>query len=158
MSHSTVEVEATEWVEPVLVWIAICMPTGSGKSALCKFLKSLVDKARANCGLTDADPSWCLDDQTFEKMGSLMSENHGKLLGLYDELAMFLSQINVFRGRGLSDSHELALFLQLYGGNSWVRRTGKTAMCLCKTVYLYTSYFNQLQSQVMPILACIEPE
>lgn len=87
-----------------------------------------------------------------------MSENHGKLLGLYDELAMFLSQINVFRGRGLSDSHELALFLQLYGGNSWVRRTGKTTMCLCNTVYLYTSYFNQLQSQVMPILACIEPE
>ena len=125
MSHSCVEVEATDWVEPVLVWIAICMPTGSGKSGLCKFLKSIVDEARAKRGLTEIDPSWMLDDQSFEKMGSLMAENHGKLLGLYDELAMFLSQINVFRGRGLSDSHELALFLQLYGGTSWVRRTGK---------------------------------
>ena len=67
MSHSVVQVEGTECVEPVLLWIAICMPTGSGKSALCKFLKSLVDKARINCG---ADPSWCLDDQSFEKMGS----------------------------------------------------------------------------------------
>ena len=36
-------------------------------------------------------------------------------LGLYDELAMFLSQINVFRSKGLSDSHEMAVFLQLYG-------------------------------------------
>ena len=54
--------------------------------------------------------SWMLNDQSFEKMGSLMADNHGKLLDLYDELAMFLSQINIFRGRGLSDSHELALF------------------------------------------------
>ncbi len=124
MSHSTVELEATEWVEPVLLWISTCMLTGSGKSALCKFLKSLVYKARSNCGLTDEDPSWCLDDQSFEKVVSLLSENHGKLLGLYNELAMFLSQINVFRQRALSDSHELALVLQLYGASSWVRRTG----------------------------------
>ena len=46
----------------------------------------------------------------------MMNENNWKILGLYDELPMFLSQINVFRGRGLSDSHELAL-LQLYGGS-----------------------------------------
>ena len=100
------------------------MPTGSGKSGLCKFLKALVDKARVKCGLSCADTSWCLDDQSFKKMGSLMSENHYKLIGLYDELAMFLSQINVFRGRGLADSHELALFLQLYCANAWTRRTG----------------------------------
>ena len=93
MSHSCVEVEATDWVEPVLIWISICMPTGSGKSGLRKFLKSVVEKARANCGLTKVDPSWMLDDQSFEKMGSLMADNHGKLLGLYDELAMFLSQM-----------------------------------------------------------------
>lgn len=126
MTHSCVEVEATDWVEPVLIWTAICMPTGSGKSGLCKFLKSLIDRAREKCGLSEVDPSWLLDDQSFEKMGSLMADNHGKVLGLYDELAMFLSQINVFRGRGLSDSHELALFLQLYGGNQLVRRTGNT--------------------------------
>ena len=115
MSHSTVEVEPTEWVEPVLLWIAICMPTGSGKTALCKFLKSLIDKARANCKLTKADTSWCLDDQSFEKMGSLMSENHCKLIGLYDELAVFLSQINVFRGCGLSDSFQSYIFCRLQG-------------------------------------------
>lgn len=124
MSHSTVQVEGTDWMEPVLLWIAICMPTGSGKSALCKFLKSLVERARSECNLTEDDPSWCLDDQSFEKMGAIMSENYGKLLGLYDELAMFLSQINVFRSRGLSDSHEMAVFLQLYGASSWIRRTG----------------------------------
>ena len=54
-----------------------------------------------------------------------MCENSWKLLGLYDELPMFLSQINVFRGRGLSVSHELALLLQLYGASQWVRKTGK---------------------------------
>lgn len=53
-----------------------------------------------------------------------MFQNHWKLLGLYDELSMFLSQVNIFRGRGLSDSHELAVFLQLYGAEQWVRKTG----------------------------------
>lgn len=41
-----------------------------------------------------------------------------------DELSMFLSQMNVFRGKGVTDSHEVAVFLQLYGGNPWVRKTG----------------------------------
>ena len=123
MSHCAVEVEGTDWVEPVLRWISICMPTGSGKTSLCKYLKRLVDKTHANIGADN--PSWYLDDQSFEKMGAMMHENHSKLMGLYDELAMFLSQMNVFRGEGVTDSHELAVFLQLYGANSWVRKTGK---------------------------------
>ena len=124
MSHSTVAVEGTDWIEPVLLWISVCMPTGSGKSSLCKYLRKLVEDARSNSGLEENKPSWFLDDQSFEKMGALMSDNSWKVLGLYDELPMFLSQINVFRGRGLSDSHELALLLQLYGGSQWVRKTG----------------------------------
>ena len=125
MSPSTIEVEDTDWIEPVLVWIAVCMPTGSGKSGLCKFLKNLIKKAREEAGLTEEDTSWCLDDQSFEKMGELMADNYGKSVGVYDKLAMFLSQINVFRSRGLCDSHELAVFLQLYGGSSWTRKTGR---------------------------------
>lgn len=124
MSHSTIEVQDTDWIEPVLVWIGICMPTGSGKSGLCKFLKNLIKKATEEAGMSAEGASWCLDDQSFEKMGALMADNHGKSIGVYDELAMFLSQINVFRSRGLCDSHELAVFLQLYGGCSWTRKTG----------------------------------
>ena len=123
MSHSAVEIEGTDWVEPVLLWISICMPTGSGKSSLCKFLKRLVDDTRVCTGIDS--PSWLLDDQSFEKMGALMHENNSKLLALCDELAMFLSQMSVFRSKGGADSHELALFMQLYGANSWVRKTGE---------------------------------
>lgn len=72
-------------------------------------------------------------------MGDLMFNNHWKLLGLYDELPMFLSQVNIFRGKGLSDSHELALFLQLYGSEQWVRRTGKYGD-IVKPLYLECSY------------------
>ncbi len=57
-------------------------------------------------------------------MGALMNDNSARLLGFYDELSAFLSQINLYRGRGLSDSHELALFLQLYNGHPWRRDTG----------------------------------
>lgn len=74
----------------------------------------LVDDTHANVGSDSS--SWFIDDQSMEKMGALMNENNSKLLGLYDKLAMFLSQMNVFRGKGVTDSHEVALFLQLYGG------------------------------------------
>lgn len=123
MSHSVVEVENTDWVEPVLIWVSICMPTGSGKSSLCKILRKLVDDTQTNVGQESA--TWFADDQSLEKMGALMSENNSKLLGLYDELAMFFSQINIFHGKGVTDSRELPLFLQLFGANPWVRKTGK---------------------------------
>ena len=131
MSHSVVEVEGTDWAEPVLLWISVVMPTGMGKSPLCKFLRKIVTTARANSGLDNTDPAWILDDQTFEKkMGDSMAENHSKLLGLYDELSTFLTQINICRGRGVADSHEVALFLQLYGADPWIRRTGITHIVL----------------------------
>lgn len=77
------------------------------------------------CGLEDNSSQWLCDDQSFEKMGDRMSQNHWKLLGLYDELPMFFSQINALRARGgVSDSHELSVFLQLYGGEHWMRKTG----------------------------------
>ena len=125
MSHSVVVVEGTDWAEPVLLWISICMQTGMGKSSLCKYLRTLVKRASSQCGLDDSDCVWLLDDQSFEKMGESMYQNHSKLLGLYDELSTFLTQINVCRGRGVTESHEVSVFLQLYGGDPWVRKTGK---------------------------------
>ena len=73
MSHSVVEVEGTDWKEPVLMWLSIVMPTGMGKSPLCKFLRQLVREAHGQCGMGDTDPAWLLDDQSFEKLESLCS-------------------------------------------------------------------------------------
>lgn len=115
MSHSVVEVQGTDWMEPVLLRISICMPTGSGKSSLCKLLKMVKD-ARSQCGLDDG-PLWM--------MGELMEENHWKLLGLYDELPMFLSQVNICRGSAPVDSQQVAIFLQLYSGDAWIRKIGE---------------------------------
>ena len=66
--------------------------------------------------LSDRDPSWTFDDASFEKMGVLM------------KMSAFLTQINLYCGRGLSDSHEMALFLQLYNGHPWRR---DTSQCVC---------------------------
>ena len=125
MSHANVCVPGTDWVEPVLLWIAIGMPTGSGKSPLYKFLLKILRSTQTQVGLSETSPPWLLHEATFEKMGAMMAENHCKLLGLYDELSSFLTQINLYKGRGLADSHDLALFLQLYNGNPWSRKTGK---------------------------------
>ena len=75
-------------------------------------------------------------------MGALMNENSARLLGLYDELSAFLTQINLYRGRGLSDSHELALFLQLFNGHPWRRDTGT-----CTPHKSYSSAFINTKKQ-----------
>ena len=94
MSHSIVEVEDTEWFEPVIVWISICMPTGSGKTSLCKFLQKLLTETRSACGIDETCPPWLLDDQSFEKLGAMMSENNAKSLGLYDDVSYTIECIS----------------------------------------------------------------
>lgn len=125
LSPAVVKVLDTDWGEPVLLWLTVCMPTGSGKSSLFRHLIDLLRRIQKKCGVNERDPEWLVDDATFEKMGSLMSENSGRLLGLYDELSAFLSQIRLYRGGGLSESHELSQFLQLSSGNHWRRDTGR---------------------------------
>ena len=124
LSPSIVKVPGTNWSEPVLVWLTVCMPTGSAKSTLFRHLYSMMQNIRQMCGLTDKELTWVFDDGSFEKMGVLMSEIYRRLLGFYDEMSAFLTQINLYRGRGLSDSHELSLFLQLYNVHPWRRDTG----------------------------------
>ena len=120
-------VPGTDWTEPVLAWLTVSMPTGSGKSTLFRHLYCMMQEIRAICGVGDEEPTWVFDDATFEKMGALMSENSCRLLGFYDEMSAFLTQINLYRGRGLSDSHELSLFLQLYNAHPWRRDTGQSS-------------------------------
>ena len=50
--------------------------------------------------------------------------NEGRLLGMFDELSAFLTKIRLYSSRGLTDSHELAMFLELYNANPWTRTTG----------------------------------
>ena len=113
------------WKEPVLLWCTVAMPTGSGKSTLFRYLFKLLNEVRKKAAVGKDDPSWVLDDASFEKMGALMHSNGSRILGLYDELSAFLSQINLYKGRSLSDSHELSLFLQLFNGHPWKRDTSK---------------------------------
>ena len=124
LSHCEIAVPGTEWVEPSMLWVTICMPTGSGKTPLFGFLTALLNKVRSKYKLTSTDPAWRADDVSFEKLGDMMANNNNKLLGMYDELSTFLAQMNIYRGKGISDSHELSTFLSLYNGKSWNRDTG----------------------------------
>ena len=59
-----------------------------------------------------------------------MSENGGRLLGMFDELSSFLTKIKLYSSRGLTDSHELAMFLEVYNSNPWTRNTGTVKLML----------------------------
>lgn len=68
---------------------------------------------------------WLLSHQTFEKMGEMMSQNDCKMLGLYDELTNWLSQVNLYSGnKGLLDTHKFTKMLELFSATAWSRHTG----------------------------------
>lgn len=139
MSHCSVSVPGTEWVEPAIIWIVISMPTGSGKTPLYNFLTSILRQVRSKLK-KETSHQWLLDEASFEKMGDLMATNNAKLLGLYDELSSFWAQINVYRGKGLCESHDLSTFLSLYTGKSWTRATGMYHLgqwSCCSTGHVY---------------------
>lgn len=81
LAHSVVEVPGTDWVEPVILWLTIGMPTGSGKSSF-NYLLSILRKVWQKCSRSDVHPPWTVDEASLEKMGAIMAENHGRLLGV----------------------------------------------------------------------------
>ena len=139
-SPSVIKIPGIDWIEPALVWLSINMPTGSGKSSLYKYLVDLTNNVRKT--RPDDEPAWFIGDSTFEKMGELMCNNGGCLFGLYDELATFLTQINLYKGKGLAVSHELALFLQLYNGSSWSRQTGMSCSYVLRNMCTIINFYS----------------
>ena len=124
ISPAVVTIPDINWSEPTLVWMSINIPTGSGKFSLYKYLYDMTFEIRKRSGCTPDQPTWLVEDATFDKMGELMLQNQRCFFGLCDELSTFLTQLSLYRGKGLAVSHELALFLQLYNGSSWSWRTG----------------------------------
>jgi len=114
------------------------MPTSTGKSPLCAFLSEILDKVYRELARDDDAATWMVYDASFEKMDALMAANGNRILGLYDELSTFLTQI---KGKGINESHDLSTFLSLYNGKSWKRDTGtcevlnmivrSTCRCIC---------------------------
>ena len=78
-------------------------------------------------------------------MGALMAENGGRQLALFDELSAFLIKIKLYSSRGLTDSHELAMFLELYNANPWTRTTGM------KYSYLMRIYVGVIRMCMIPV-------
>ena len=152
LSPSIVTIPGTDWTEPVLIWLTVAMPTGSGKSTLFRHLYNLLSEVRREAGVAEDDPTWVLDDATFEKMGALMHENCSRILGFYDELSSFLTQVNLFRGRQLSDSHELVL-----AGTSWDvahMTSWDVPGCMTCRTWDYTGWYPGMSLDVHMPTAC----
>ena len=75
-------VDGTDWVEPVILWLTVVMPTGSGKSSVFRYVLKLLDMARGNRALPLNAPSWTLDEASFEKMGLSWMKIQGVLVSM----------------------------------------------------------------------------
>ena len=104
MSHVVVNISYTNWIESVLVWFLFSCQ--QRVALLYKYMPKLLEKATKMCKV-DKGPSWLLEEATFENMRAVMAENRSKLLGLYDELSTFLTQINLYKRVGAWLIHTL---------------------------------------------------
>ena len=81
-----------------------------------------------------------------------MAADDGRLLGMYDEMSSSLGKLNLCRGRGMCDSHELAVFLELYNANAWSRSTGT---CVNKYIMVSLYLFKFIGVSVMSARFCV---
>ena len=65
------------------------------------FSHAIRENVRKILKVSSANPSWLLDKATFVKMGDIMSRNKGRILGLYDELSSFLTQVNIWTSHNI---------------------------------------------------------
>ena len=76
-----------------------------------QFLEETYARAHLRVRL-DRDVQYCMVEASLERMDWLMLENNWKLLEVFDKLTHFLTQLNIYRNRGLMDNHDLSMLLQ----------------------------------------------
>ena len=110
MSPAEAVVSDTLWKEPLIPWIVTVIPTGSGKSTLFKFLYNIVEEVKRRRFKEKEDfenQEWLAGECSIERLGFTMAENGNRLLGLFDEMSHFLTQMNILKNKGLSDTQDL---------------------------------------------------
>ena len=60
LSPAVIAVPTTDWVEPALIWLTICMTTGTRKSTVYHYLLSLLRTARAKVGCKGERITFCM--------------------------------------------------------------------------------------------------
>lgn len=99
-----------------------------GKTTIYRYLINLLQNVRRRLETEEEAivvKNCLLSDQTFEKMGELMSQNDCNAFGWYDELTNWPSQVNLYSGnKGLLDTHEVTKILEFFSGGEWTRQTG----------------------------------
>ena len=119
-----------------------------------------MSEARSQCGQSDADLARLLDDQSLKKWEILCASTTLNFLG--STMSSPPSWLSC-RGRGVVESHEVSLFLQLHGTDAWIRRTGteitlhrslySSSPCMGVCVYTCMYYIRRLQIK----FACLSP-
>ena len=61
ISHSVISVPGTDWIEPALIWLIICMPTGSHKTTIYQFLRKKKRKIFATWPVVQVSSVYCLN-------------------------------------------------------------------------------------------------
>ena len=55
ISPAIIDVSGTDWVEPALIWLTVCMPTGSRKTTIYKLLSNIMKDVRKKLNLKGED-------------------------------------------------------------------------------------------------------
>lgn len=75
--------------------------SGTGRTTIHRYLMNLLQNVRTRLETEEEAivvKTCLLSDQSFEKLGELMSQNDCQAFGLYDELTIWLSLVNLCSG------------------------------------------------------------
>ena len=163
MEYSRAEVERTRWKEPLIVWPLMHSSSGTRKSGIYSFVKSLMNFEDWNENDDDKSlPRYKVNETTFENLGLVMEKNGGRIIWMFDEARHFFSQLGFYQK---GTSRDETTLLSLYDGGEWDHGTAgakSTKFTLPRTrialggftqvSHIFTLFDNaeQMQSGLIP--------
>lgn len=122
--HSRVHLDDAEWSEAVVVWNLIVGASGSRKSAIHSLVCELVDESIEVLKMSEdiVIKQWLFTDGSVEKLGCIMSQNHGRISMFHDEASR---NINTSSGgkKTTSECNSEAFMLETYNGKKMNHQT-----------------------------------
>lgn len=134
----------TQWQEPSILWIVVGARKGEKKTPACtSVLKPLFDiqeNMRNSTEEGQMKPQLLIDQFSFEELHSVLSNNGGQVMALYDELEGFWQSLDVYKPSGcVMDRKTL---LKLYNGCNWDRSFRSIKAFLPRTCFNVSGFIQ----------------
>ena len=98
------------WTEPSILWLIVAAKKGEKKTAALRIIRKPIEQLettlREQWASEESEtkpktpPQLLVDNFSFEELHAVMKRNNNQILGFFDEMSSFYSQLDLFKHSG----------------------------------------------------------